>query len=292
MNPEETDSRKFLFDLIAGISEFSPTSRQDGEAIAEHLLSCSAGDIYMGRAPNISRAHRQKAAAILARFRSGEPLAYILGSGFFFDRNYTLSRATLIPRQDTETLVYACLEAEAAADMQVLELGTGAGIIPQSLSAKRPSWHFTSTDISTKALITARENTGPAVHLVNCSRFDALKKGPFFDIIISNPPYIPSKTCTELDRSVREHEPLSALDGGRDGLDFYRYLADEGSAYLRPGGRIYLEIGWDQGATVPALLTSQGWKDVRCLQDLGGRNRVVRAICRRNTPSNAHPQQT
>jgi release factor glutamine methyltransferase len=146
------------------------------------------------------------------------------------------------------------------------------------LAAERKRWKAVAADISPAALAVARENCPAAIALLRADRFSAFKKPAAFDFIVTNPPYIPSAVCAGLPRSVRCFEPVGALDGGADGLDFYRYLAAAAPPLLGTGGRIYCEIGFDQGASAPRLFAGRGWRDVSVTNDLGGRPRVVRAV--------------
>ena len=210
----------------------------------------------------------------------------------------------LVPRQDTETLVEWVLEAEkktskatgqvaemvadglqtaAAGDkLTLLDMCTGSGCIGLSL-AKLGGFQVTLSDLSPRAIQVSRRNRGglnleEQVEICHGDMFDALPEGKKFDVIVSNPPYIETAVIQDLQEEVRDHEPRMALDGMEDGLFFYRKLAAEAPQWLQPGGRIYLEIGYDQGESVPALLWEAGFVDITVRKDLAGNDRVVRGV--------------
>ena len=136
------------------------------------------------------------------------------------------------------------------------------------------------TDVSDEALAVAAENAElnkADVKIIKSDMFGALDPKEKFTLIVSNPPYIPAEEIENLDPEVRDHDPRLALDGGEDGLDFYRVIASDAPGYLMPGGQVLLEIGHDQGETVPALLKAAGFRDIEVLKDLSGNDRVVAA---------------
>lgn len=222
------------------------------------------------------------------------PIQYILGSQEFMGLTFQVNPKVLIPRQDTETLVELVLEQQQNPRKKVLDLCTGSGCIAVSLAILGKYCDVTATDLSAEALQTARENT---VHLMGlqgkegCRRtesgqrirfcqgdlFDALPPGETYDILVSNPPYIPTDVIAGLLPEVRECEPRMALDGTEDGLAFYRRIASEAGAWLNPGAAIYLEIGYDQGEAVSSLLREAGFQNIKIRKDLPGLDRVVYA---------------
>lgn len=209
----------------------------------------------------------------------GMPVGRVLGSREFYGLEFQLNADTLEPRPDTEILVDAVLAlADANRPWRFLDLGTGTGAIAIALAANSPKAHGVAADISIRALEAAQENAiangvGAQLDFVQAD-YAAPFVGPF-DWVVSNPPYIASETVKGLDRSVREHDPLRALDGGPDGLDAYRVLIPQAKALLAPGGRIGLEIGFDQGESVGHLLGDNGFFAIEILADLGGRDRIV-----------------
>ena len=216
------------------------------------------------------------------------PLAYVLGYTEFMGLRFHVEPGVLVPRQDTETLVEWVLKAEgeanvgSATNLSLLDMCTGSGCIGLSL-AKLGGYSVTLSDLSPRAIHVSRINRGgleleEQVEICHGDLFEALPEGKRFDVIVSNPPYIETAVIEDLQEEVRDHEPRMALDGMEDGLFFYRKLAKEAPQWLTPGGRIYLEIGYDQGESVPALLQAAGFVDVTVKKDLAGNDRVVRGV--------------
>lgn len=204
------------------------------------------------------------------------PLQYITGVQEFMGYTFTVNDRVLIPRQDTELLVEEVLKY-LKPDMRFLDLCTGSGCILLSLLMECPKASGIGTDVSPRALSVARKNReslGREALLIESDLFEQINGT--FDVIVSNPPYIRSGEISELMEEVRNYEPLSALDGHEDGLYFYRKIAKESPSYLKAGGRLYLEIGYDQGLSVPKLLEEQGFCEIEVKKDLAGHDRVVK----------------
>jgi release factor glutamine methyltransferase len=227
-------------------------------------------------------------AAQLAHFAqrriAGEPVARILGTKEFWGHPLQLSADTLVPRPDTETIVEAALELLDAnglrnAQLRIADLGTGSGAILLALLSELPNATGIATDINLDALQTARRNAAQLgltqrAHFVVCDYASALARG--FDLIVSNPPYIPSADIAGLDIEVRDHDPLRALDGGPDGLDAYRVIAPEAARLLVPEGLLVVEVGHDQSDDVAGLMEVSGLTLPRPAKaDLGGIRRAV-----------------
>lgn len=203
------------------------------------------------------------------------PLQYIVGETEFMGLKFKVNSSVLIPRQDTETLVEEVLKA-VQPGMKVLDLCTGSGCIIISIlhNAREVEGH--ATDISKQALNVAKENAKFNEVAVNFEWSDLFEHvTETYDIIVSNPPYIKSEIIPTLMPEVRGFEPMEALDGKEDGLYFYRKIIEECSAYLNPKGRIFMEIGYDQGAAVVELLAGAGFHEIRIVKDLLGNDRVV-----------------
>ncbi|QTN20079.1 peptide chain release factor N(5)-glutamine methyltransferase [Brevundimonas sp. AJA228-03] len=209
-----------------------------------------------------------------------EPVSRILGRKGFWKIMLTVTPDVLSPRPDTETILdVAMLAFEPPQAFNVIDLGTGSGAILLAVLSERPGARGVGTDISSEALAVAREN---AANLDLDGRATFLRTewaagfgDASFDLVVSNPPYIPSGDIPGLDPEVRDHDPLLALDGGPDGLQAYRDLAPEIARILKPGGIFAVEIGWDQGPQVKALFEAAGLADVKVVKDLGDRHRVV-----------------
>lgn len=206
------------------------------------------------------------------------PLQYIVGETEFMGLKFKVNSSVLIPRQDTETLVEEALKV-VQPGMKVLDLCTGSGCIIISILHSVPGVDGCATDISKQALNVARENaklSGVQVMFEQSDLFDRV--AGVYDVIVSNPPYIASAEILKLMPEVRLFEPPEALDGKEDGLFFYKEIASGAKDYLTPGGRLLLEIGYDQGAAVSSLLADTGFTEVRVIKDLAHNDRVVSAV--------------
>lgn len=219
------------------------------------------------------------------------PLQHITGHAAFMGYEFYVNEHVLIPRADTEVLVEEAFEAvkklsERTLPLRILDMCTGSGCIAVSLACMAGeagiSCEIMAVDLSVEALTVAEQNNqllcGGRVKLVRSNLFESLPATPEFDIIVSNPPYIKSEEIENLMPEVRDHEPRMALDGTEDGLYFYRRLAECGRAFLKPGGEILLEIGYDQGLSVPEILKNSGYSRCQVIKDLAGLDRVVKAV--------------
>jgi release factor glutamine methyltransferase len=268
--------------LTALRDSFTPVSGAfalpEAERVLTFLLNCSRSHLYLTGATELPPATAHRIDGIIRRRSTDEPLAYILGSAYFYNREFVVSPEVLIPRPDTEILVEEVLKRETGDGRSFIDLGTGSGCIATVLAEQNPSWHGVAIDLSPNTLLIARRNSRNGFSLVCGDRLSAIRERQVFDFIVSNPPYIQSSALPLLQKSVRDFEPLSALDGGPDGLDFYRYLAIEAGPLLKRSGRIYCEIGFDQGEAAATTFAEQGWTNVKVTKDLGGHPRVVQAI--------------
>lgn len=205
------------------------------------------------------------------------PVQYITGQQEFMGFSFQVNPEVLIPRLDTEVLVENVLEYVEG--KRVLDMCTGSGCIILSLAKLASLQHAVGVDISRAALDVAEKNAA----LLHAS-VDFLQSDLFenvvgeYDIIVSNPPYIAEEEFETLTKEVREQEPMLALSGGVDGLDFYRRIAEDAGVFLSPQGRIFLEIGCGQGAGVSRLLREQGFENIKVIKDLAGLDRVVAAV--------------
>lgn len=204
------------------------------------------------------------------------PLQYIIGEQEFMGLRFKVNSNVLIPRQDTETLVEQVLKI-VKPGMKVLDLCTGSGCVLISVLKNAPELTGMGSDISKTALLVAKENA--KLHEVDAEwvrsdLFDNITET--FDVIMANPPYIPTGEILSLMPEVRDFESENALDGGADGLDFYRKIAGQVKDYLNPGGYVYMEIGYDQGEAVSELMRNAGFTEVEVIKDLARNDRVVK----------------
>jgi release factor glutamine methyltransferase len=256
----------------------------DNEAvlIIEQSLGITKERLYLDSSIRINDNDIDRINTIIERRLSGEPLQYIFGKAYFYDREFFVNKNVLIPRPDTETLVDTVINTEKKRPATFIDIGTGSGILAAVLTAHCPDWTAVAIDISFKALQTASRNINHHNHnhhnniyLICSDMLNAIKPDKQFDFIVSNPPYISSPQMKTLDKSVINYEPPLALHGGEDGLDYYRTISSRAKMYLKDTGRIYLEIGFDQGTSVPNILRGDGWTDVAVIKDLAGRDRVA-----------------
>ena len=225
-----------------------------------------------------------KVADLMARRLAGEPVAYLIGEWEFYGLPLDISRDVLIPRADTEVLAeQAILAARAAGEgARVLDLCAGSGCVGLAVAANAPLCRVVLADVSEEALKICRQNIrrNDLNARVTCVQTDARQVPPAmlwdFDVIACNPPYIPTGDIDGLDASVRDYEPHLALDGGDDGLDFYREIAEKWRTALRLGGVLLFEVGIGQASDVEQILARCGYEDIETFQDTGGIWRVVK----------------
>ncbi|HEY4743672.1 MAG TPA: peptide chain release factor N(5)-glutamine methyltransferase, partial [Desulfuromonadaceae bacterium] len=214
--------------------------------------------------------------AMVARRAKREPLQHILGSQEFFGLEFEVTPDVLIPRHDTETLVTEALGRMPGA-RSVLDIGAGSGCIAVALAKQLPEATVVAVDISSAALAVARRNAekhGVSIEFLAGSLLEPVA-GRRFDLVVSNPPYIPTGDIAGLEPEVRDHEPRGALDGGADGLDAYRILVPAARACLNPGGWLLVEMGICQADAVAALFRQSGFGEIHTARDAGAIERVV-----------------
>ena len=224
----------------------------------------------------------REANELAERYISGEPVAYLLGEWEFYGVPLDISKAVLIPRPDTEVLASRAIEmARAYHEPRVLDLCAGSGCIGLALAKHTQDARVLLGELDEEAIKVCRRNIrrNTLSGRVSVMRVNALEKPPRqigeFDVIVSNPPYIPTADIETLDVSVRDHEPRLALDGGADGLDFYRAICEKWRDALRPNGKLLFEVGGGQVDAVLRLMCANGFGDVQIDKDLGGIPRVV-----------------
>ena len=251
----------------------------DARWIAEDVLDMTRQALFFEADRAIPRPQLIRLESMLDRRAAGEPVQYILGVADFMGLKFRVDGSVLIPRQDTEALVEAALIdlRRRPGQPAVLDLCAGSGCIGLSLASLAPNARVILSDLSPEALGIARANQrelGVKAELRQGDLFDAVK-GERFDVIASNPPYIPTSELDALQREVR-FEPRIALDGGADGLDFYRRIARSAPDHLAPGGAIFLEVGAGEAPAVLALLKAAlPGAEAGTVRDLNGIERVV-----------------
>ncbi|MCR4991348.1 MAG: peptide chain release factor N(5)-glutamine methyltransferase [Lachnospiraceae bacterium] len=218
--------------------------------------------------------------AMVSRRASHIPLQHILGYTCFMGLTFKVDNRVLVPRQDTEILVEEVL-GHVHDGMRILDLCTGSGCILISLLNYSNDCFGIGTDISEDALLVAKENAKEILSGKEGTGFEFIKSDIFenvegrFDIIVSNPPYIKSDVIKTLDIEVKDHDPYIALDGGKDGLIFYKRIIDEANEHLNIGGALFFEIGYDEAEPVSQMLKDKGFTEVKIIKDYAGLDRVV-----------------
>jgi release factor glutamine methyltransferase len=256
-----------------------PTPTLDARLLLQHVTGFNHSEIIAAENHPLTDDQAKAFAVLMLRRLGGEPVSRILGEREFYGRSFKTSPDVLDPRPDTETLIDLCLEhLPAEQHMRILDLGTGSGILAITLLAERPHTRAVAVDVSPAALAIARNNAAhwnltERVTFVHSSWFEQVEGQ--FDLIVSNPPYIPSTVIPGLEREVRDHDPHLALDGGDDGLDAYRAIAAGALPHLAPHGVVALEIGASQASEVKSLFQAQGFTLVGQKPDLGGHIRAL-----------------
>jgi release factor glutamine methyltransferase len=268
-------------DYLAGKGVDQP--RLTAEQLMSHVLRCPRLQLYLRFEVPLDEPQLVPLRAAIKRLGAGDPLQYVLGDTEFMGRRFKVDARALIPRPETEELVdrvLNCTPLWANPIPVVADVGTGSGCIVISLAVARPSARYLAIDASPAAIELARENAALNKTVSIEFRVGDLLAGVAagsLDGVIANLPYIPTHDCATLPRHIREHEPLSALDGGEDGLFLIRRLISGAWDGLKPGGHLFLEIGFDQSGRVVKCLNSLGYDGVTVHQDLGGRDRMVEA---------------
>ncbi len=233
-----------------------------------------------------SDAVEERINELVARRLEGEPVAYLIGEWEFYGLPLDISREVLIPRSDTEVLAERAIELASAAGegARVLDLCAGSGCIGLAVAKHAPNCRVVLADWSDEAIRICKQNVrrNELNSRVTCVKVNALEKPPAalwdFDVIVSNPPYIPTGDLSGLDHSVKDYEPWMALDGGPDGLDFYRFITAQWKTALRLGGSLLYEVGIGQADAVEHLMAESGYESIRSIQDTAGIWRVVEGI--------------
>ncbi len=278
VNPEKWDVLKVLNWTKGYLAEKGVENpRLEAEWMLCEALSLDRVGLYLNFDKPLSDAELAAFRGMVARRGKREPLQYILGSQEFMGLDFQVSPAVLIPRHDTEVLVTEAVQRGGAL-RSILDIGTGSGCVAVALAKALPEAEVCSVDVSGEAIAVARGNAqrnGATVHFFQGSLFEPFA-GRRFDMVVSNPPYIPQADLATLQQEVRGFEPLNALDGGADGLDFYRRISAQAPGHLNPGGWLLFELGAGQAPQVLGLLRERGFTEGTFTQaDPAGIERVV-----------------
>lgn len=268
------------------------TPRLDAELLLAFVLGCSRLDLYLKADQPLNQKERKAYRELVQQRADGCPIAYLIGEKEFWSLTLEVNKNTLIPRPDTETLVENTVVQiqnwqikHPESQCLIAELGTGTAAIPLAICAEVKNLHIIAVDCSKDVLEVAERNMerhksllsprNNLIELVESNLFSKINLTEKLDFIISNPPYIPSKNISSLQVDIMQYEPLIALDGGPDGLSFYRYLLETAPSLLTPEGEMFLEIGFDQQANLNLLLKEfPDWKTSVFQPDLQGNDRV------------------
>jgi release factor glutamine methyltransferase len=279
-----TDIRTLLQHTTRALaSSGSPSPRLDAEVLLMQFLKIDRLRLCSHPEQELSEDACAGFVPWVERRRSGEPVAYITGVKEFWSLTFAVNGHVLIPRPETECLVEEVLSrySRDAGPLRIIDIGAGSGAIGVALATELPDARVTATDISGRALAVARQNAER--HAV-ADRMEFLEGDLFaaskgtFDVVVSNPPYIPDAVYPLLPEGIRAYEPRAALLAGPDGTDFHREIIGQGAGRLKPGGRMFLEIGEGQEGLVTALFQDEGcYEDMGIRRDYGGMERVVMA---------------
>ncbi|MBQ8053050.1 MAG: peptide chain release factor N(5)-glutamine methyltransferase [Lachnospiraceae bacterium] len=268
--------------ILSSVLEQEREAQLDARLLLEHVCGTNLQTLLLEGDRPVSAQEAALYREYVARRKKREPLAYILEKWEFMGLPFEVGPDVLIPEQDTENLIEEIMKDLHDSD-RILDLCTGSGCILLSLLKYSNGTTGVGTDLSEKALAVARRNAerlglADRIELRCGDLFEPVREDERFDLIVSNPPYIETETIEHLAPEVRDHEPLMALDGGEDGLSFYRRIIPEAVRHLVTGGYLFLEIGYDQAEAVMALMREAGYYDVRSIKDYGGNDRIVCGI--------------
>jgi release factor glutamine methyltransferase len=259
--------------------------RLDAEVLLAHALGVTRTQLVIDSKRPLEPDELARFRGYVKRRRAREPVAYVLGAREFYGRSFRVDKRVLVPRPDTEALVDVALARTVACSlsMRALDLCTGSGCVAITLSRERPTARVHATDLSEDALAVARENAlrlgAYTVSFTQGDLFAALPPGcgPF-DIIVANPPYIPTVDVDGLDRDIKEFEPRLALDGGPDGLSIVRRIVEEAPTRLAPGGCLATEVAAGEAAEAVRVFEARGFANVTVTRDYGRVERVVDGV--------------
>lgn len=257
------------------------TNMLDAKLLLSYVLNKDSLYLFMNRDEEVSHEQIDLYEKLIRRRKSGEPLQYIIEHQEFMGLDFYVSPGVLIPRGDTEVMVEILIEKLKNLDsIRILDIGAGSGAIHVALAYYLKQSTIVAVDISSDAIEIAQKNA--KVNKVNerityclSDLFDALDENDKFDVIVSNPPYIPTEVIDGLQKEVSVHEPRLALDGGKDGYDFYKRIINDANNYFKDNGLLAFEVGHDQAQTIRELLEMANYKDIEIYKDLNSIERVV-----------------
>lgn len=263
--------------LEAGV----PEAELDARLLLEYVCKTCRNDLLAHGDREINGSERTAYEELIAGRKGRTPLQYLTGEQDFMGLTFSVNEDVLIPRQDTEILVEEVLR-HIHDGMRLLDMCTGSGCILISLLHYTNDCEGVGAEVSEAALKVAEQNAGKLLeHRVRSGGISFVQSDLFekiqgkFDVIVCNPPYIPGGTIPGLMPEVRDHEPMGALDGGEDGLSFYRRIVEEGRPHLTGGGMLFFEIGYEQAQAVAGLMEKAGFSQIHVVKDYAGLDRVV-----------------
>jgi release factor glutamine methyltransferase len=252
----------------------------DANVLLCHVLGCDKEYLFINDGENVSEENETRFFALVERRVRHEPVQYIVNRCEFMSLSFYVDENVLIPRPDTETLVELLIDTTTRGrPLLGLDLCTGSGCIAVSVARLRPDIMMTAADISAEALRVAQRNAAAnnvseRITFVQSDLFNSLPVTKY-DFIVSNPPYIETSAIDTLEPNVRDYEPHAALDGGNDGLMFYRRITRECMPYLKRGAAVYFEIGCSQAESAARIIREAGLTDISVIKDLAGLDRVI-----------------
>lgn len=260
----------------------SDSAKLDVEILLSLVLKKARSYLFTWPEKKLSDEQLLEFIHLLSRRAEGEPIAYITGEKEFWSLPFTVSKATLIPRPDTETLVELVLDLyHNDESITCLDLGTGTGAIALALASEKSTWKIDATDFNVEAVKLAQYNAKnfnlTHVNIYQSDWFEEISKNKKFDIIVSNPPYIDEDDINLSQGDVR-FEPKTALVATEQGLADIKHIADKARCFLHTGGKLFFEHGFEQGQAVRTILTGLGYKNAQTRQDLNGHDRISWAI--------------
>lgn len=268
---EKINLKNVLEDVKSKLKNANKDDFSEAEWLVANVLGVKKFDLKF--ITTITKKQNTKIKKALKRRINGEPISKIFGFAEFYGLKFFVNKNVLSPRQETELLVENVLKT-AKEDDDILDLCTGSGAIAVAIKKNKNAKVFAS-DISAKALKIAKfnaKNNNTEINFIKSNLFSNISQK--FDIIVSNPPYIKTKDIKTLDEEVQKFDPILALDGGDDGLDFYKKIIKNAPKYLKQNGKIMFEIGFDQAKIVKNLLTD-GFKDIKIIKDYNNNERIV-----------------